>query len=656
MKNRFVDIRLSELPSDFVRLAGDILRDDPAQLGAQLAARLDPHELAALSPHLQALAASAPVQLLQPSVGQVGGSLIATWSTKTYLSHGVLDGNDTLYFPLDDMALAAWNLDRDWAPHLVASPGAQGICLIVYNPCERALAFALGGDVLLGERSLPIHNRYIQAMAISADGQAVSIDCDYRAKLWDTATGRILLEFETPEDPRRHRPDMEWPGTCTVHQTAARVLCHDGVKAYCWSLQTGALCWSQGVDSLNEGAFAVSPNGRVALVDSTLFDVEGGRPIAELDWSSTRQAAFSHDGSRLYTTRRHDPRIYIREPIMGETLDTFLAGQCRQLLVDSKGRIATISLDLDCRSFNLVQWWDPAGRKAARPTHVFPVKRSEGDRNGAIQVKYGQWPPSPSHTEPAVKMPVPKRGEFLSGTGRYGLRVYADAVVHEVPGNPPSAPKFDSMDFCTKTLVAPGGQFALYIKEDTGAMSLWDMADEREIPLNAPAVPWNRDDAYRNLYALSPDGTHLAIARALPELNHRSTIEVWNLRDGFCYRPVYFSHDICGLQLASGGRCGVFFTNEDGLARFECTEEGVCSDGIDQLAPPPIECVAMTSDGRRAVAVGANRITVCDLERRCRIATFSGDHRATSCAISDDGSLIAVEDRSGRVHYLSVTL
>jgi WD40 repeat protein len=655
IKNRFIDIRLSDLPTDFVRLAGHILREDPAQLGAQLSARLDADELAALSPQLQALVASAPLQLLHPSVGRMGGLLIATWSTDRYPSQGVLDAEDTLYFGLSDLTIGAWNVDRDLAPYRLASPEADWIPGMVYNPHDKSLAFGGDGEVLMGDRTWRIHDTSIRALEFTSGPWAVSIDSDYVARIWDVESGRVLLELERPDDPKKDSPDMSWRGFPSIRVTSTRVLFHDGVKVYSWNLQSGSLCWSRWVDTLNSGAFAVSPNGRIALIDSTLVDAEQGRPIAKLPHKcQTRHAVFSRDGDRLYTTERYDPTIYVREPIMGEALHSFTACECQQLLADSKNRIITLSPDPEYGSFSTVQWWNPNGREAVCPTHSERVGSVQTDRNGVIVLAHGPWHPTLWRAETGRAANTPERGQFLSDSGRYLLQVGNDVVVHDISAANSLALKRGPAGSDFKVEISPGAQYALFIKQDDGAMVLWDIAADCEVKLPPFEIPWTLGEPYHDVYALSADGSHLAIARCARDSNHDGCIEVWNLREPVRYRPLSVGHRIYDLRLSSGGRCGLFVTHEDGMVRFGCAEGEVRSEWEDRLAPAPIHGFAMTSDGRRGVSTTGNKATLWDLDRRCRLATFSGDNEAAACAISGDGSLVVVGERSRRLHLLQV--
>jgi WD40 repeat protein len=341
MVNQFIDIRLSELPADFVRLTGHILQEDPAQLGAQLSARLHRDALSTLSAQLQNLAASAQLQLLHPSVGGVGDQLLAMWTTDRHSGDGVLNGEDTLYVGFSDDTIVTWNPDRDLAPYRVAPP-RRGFHAMAYNPQDKSLAFGCDRDVVLGERTWRIHEHGISALAIAAEPWAVSVDYQRTGKVWDTRNGQILVALEPP-DRLKHYPDQDWGGIPAVQVTSNRVLFYDGDLVCAWNLQSGSLSWFLGVDSLNAGAFALSPDGRVAVIDTRLVDTEDGRVIAISDDGSTKRAAFSPDGAWLYTMERRDPRIYVREAATGRVLHSFIAGACSKMLVDSRNRVITVS-------------------------------------------------------------------------------------------------------------------------------------------------------------------------------------------------------------------------------------------------------------------------------------------------------------------------
>ncbi len=265
-------------------------------------------------------------------------------------------------------------------------------------------------------------------------------------------------------------------------------------------------------------------------------------------------------------------------------------------------------------------------------------------RDGKIVLgSSGRFYPKLWHTETANEMNAPRCDGHLAADGSYLVSIsyqWTVDVYDIASGNSaPTKRRHATSEFYP--VISPGARYAVFRRED-GAVLLWDVGADSEVNLSLLPIAWTPGQGYDNWFALSPDGTHLAIARNTHDREKQRYIEVWNLRDGFCYKPLSLDHSVFYLRLSSGGQYGLFVTEEDGLIRFECTDGEVRTVWEDRLSPEWTRDCAITPDGKRAVSVARNKVTLWDVEERRRLATFSGDGEATCCAIADDGSLIVV--------------
>jgi WD40 repeat protein len=67
----------------------------------------------------------------------------------------------------------------------------------------------------------------------------------------------------------------------------------------------------------------------------------------------------------------------------------------------------------------------------------------------------------------------------------------------------------------------------------------------------------------------------------------------------------------------------------------------------------PVNAVAVTSDGRRAISAASDHtLRVWDVETGTHITTFTGESPMLRCAIAPDGRTIIAREKSGRGHFL----
>lgn len=197
-----------------------------------------------------------------------------------------------------------------------------------YTPDGAYLLTSSGGDPTLGEsadlllwdlttgepiRTFAGHTTAVSEIAISPDGTtALSSGQFEELILWDMATGEIIRQREElNEIVYRNATDLAYrPDGKTA------IVLYGDVTAILIDLDTFETLQTygeraEGTEWLSE--MALSPDGKrvYLLAENSIYDVESGRPLAELPINGvTFGAGFVPDGAHILVTSPNDVRIY----------------------------------------------------------------------------------------------------------------------------------------------------------------------------------------------------------------------------------------------------------------------------------------------------------------------------------------------------------
>ncbi len=590
---------------EFAKLMGPTLEERPRELAAQVRARLGD---AAVRPEL----GEERLRLLHGTVAAAGGPLVASWMNTDGVAAAAMGGDGTLYLNFWDGRMAAWNLDLEWEPRWLEGMAETQVRSIAVCPDSGTLGLGFMDGMVQGEGGRwAMHAKMVVAVAVSG-GMGASMDYGGETKVWDWRTGTVLHEME--QGGEVSFGEYERMGFCTLVWAGELLLGHSLGQVTAWRWRTGRIAWMRRLDSLNEGAFALRPDGRMALVDGMLVRVEDGETVGDLKDSIPQRAAYSLDGSRLYTIERKDPRLWVRHGETGETIHKILTDEYAALLPAPGGMVVGIPYGYWDTG---VRWWNGEARRAEGERH----RRLRGvqlTEDGEWAVSWGWFGRRRWRVETGVAARPALLGAQAAEVGTSGDERF---VLYELAGREQAV--WDAVRQHGVTLPEP---ILIPAACDRGE------ADD-QLDYSAPA-----------LCRISADGLFAAMEQ------NDQTVKLIRLADGKeCARTEYRGR-LRYFALGEGGTQGAYWSSGDGLQRLEWLGAGWEKWRMGEYKWT--HGLSMSRDGQYLVTATGRTVQLWGREEEW--ASFTFDDMLRCCAISGNGRVVAVGDALERIHLLRV--
>lgn len=596
---------------EFAVLMGLTLEERPREIVAQVRARLGEGAVWPLS-------AEERLRLLHRTVTVPGGPLLAGWLANRSISGAAMGKDGTLYLGIWDGRVMAWNLNEEWEPRTARHATGKQVYSLAAGR-ELILGFD-DGTVEGAGGPWPMHESYVVAVGVRGM-RAASMDYMGETKVWNWRTGEVERVMERGaavaivEDGRRGHCSLLWAGEILLGYSLGQVTA--------WRWRTGEIAWIRQLDALNAGAFALHPGGRRALVENEIVRVGDGTTVGRLEGEAPNRAVYSRDGSRLYTTERKTPWMWVRDGRTGAPMHRILTGEQAALLAGTDGRVVGIPCEYTSR---LVKWWN--GEQPGE----------EGERHEGVEHLHvtadGEWAVSWSReklvrwrvetgvaevTEEKVQMEWPAvlgdRGEQVGASRDYRLVMFE--VTYE--------------------------QYVLWDRERQHGEML-----PAQIRIPAPCDRGGRNDfpdyTAAALCRISPDGLFAAVEQ------NDQTVKLIRLADGEECGRISYRGRLRHVELGAGAVYGAYWSSEEGLQRLHWHGEAWEKRRMGKCWWGPGMSISL--DGKYVVTAVGRTVQLWGMEEEWMSFTF--DDVVQHCAISGDGRVVAVGDVLGRIHLLRV--
>jgi eukaryotic-like serine/threonine-protein kinase len=444
-----------------------------------------------------------------------------------------------------------------------------------------------------------------QTMATAVNSAGTKVACAGHvgvAKIWDTATGRVLHEFTAPEssfEGLAFSPDGRWIAATSAPR---RIDAPQAIAVRVWEVETGRMHWSKKGHPRAAGSFAFSPDStRIATSDweglVIVWDVVDGRPLLEFKGEPAITClAFSADGKQLVAGFASGT-MHVWNAITGE-LHKKLSGHderysCVAFSPDGK-QVAAVG-------GGVLRFWDVS---TGRETLVL-----KGQRNGAYSLQY-------------------------LGDGKHVLTVGGDGAIRtwDITRNQEPLVLSREMGELHGVQFSPDGS-RIVTGDWRGYAQIWDAHTGRELFAF-------REEGLVNEVLFSPDGKWLAVAR------QTNIVQLHDVHSGKVLRSLKLGGPVDGLAF-SPDSTRLVTGDWNGVVRVWSVASG------EPLHTAQVEgwvtAVAYSPDGKRIAAL-ADRIKMWDanLDEEVAVQQPATAHHAV--VFSPDGKLVvACDDMSIRV-------
>jgi len=439
-------------------------------------------------------------------------------------------------------------------------------------------------------RTLTGHRRYVMAVAVSRDGQAISGSADGTLKIWDPATGRLLQTLAAHEEAVRAvalTPD----GQCAISAS------FDGTVKV-WDLATG----QRALDLVGHGqpvrAVAVTPDGRRAVSGAEdgallVWDLQSGDPVHRLDGHrrAVWDVATTPDGGQAVSVA-DDGQLIVWDLDTGQPV--------RSLAVAKRG----------LRAVALI----PEGRRAivgAKDGSLSVWDLDTGEASGALA----------GHEASVFGVAVTPDGRFaLSASNDKTLSVWdldTGELAQVLAGHDGRV---------MGVAVAPDGRWAISAADDA-TLKVWDLRPRAVAEQVTQGRPGH--EAAVRAVALTSDGRN-AVSAA-----EDGALHVWDVPAGRLLHQLQIDDPAArwghgAAILPGGGQC--ISATSDAVLTVWDLERGEADRVLERpLAKDQtrrgsvVRALAVTPDGGHAItAVGDGRLTVWDLESGEAARTVEG--------------------------------
>jgi WD40 repeat protein len=568
----------------------------------------------------------------------------------------------------DNVGGGITTLAIDRAGRVAASAAAKDVRPQLWN--------AETGEIL---HRLEGHGDEVSAVALAPDGRTcVSTSEDTTARVWDVASGRPLIVFDAHKQ-KVGRLALAKEGELCITISASYTAANE-VRV--WETRTGKLIdqlqhheilrglkeelRSQFVASVSLCAVALSSDGRRALLGCTggillVWDVGSAQPprLLGADWngasaiasgpnSTTAISATDGDASiRVWDTNEDDSHDLEARP-SHVTAISLINYQRRALSQSFHGTINVWDVDSGTREWML-----------SSDTFLAPMEVAADGRTAAVALheKLEIWDLGQRRRMRSIVV-EPERSAFRR------VRAIALApnatVVATAPGPMPRSihrPVVVKVwDVGTGGLVSALEGLDDY--ESVLGLKLAITPDGGRVvsgSRNGALMIWNVASA-RRLHALEHGSEIQTLAvtrtgRAVVSGGRDGTLNTWDIASGQLLDRVA----ACSGEflLAADGRTAVA-ASPDGTVEVWDLERGTLLHAFE-AHEDRVEHIAITSDARLCVFVSDGETLVAyDLARGERLARFTGEHRFTTVAVTDDCRRVVAGDTLGRVHFLEL--
>jgi len=647
------DVNL-QLVHDALWLSAHVLTRQKKHLAEQLHGRL----LSYQDPDIQAMLEQARQQKRTPWLRPMIPSLKApdedlryTLAGHTLVVRSVVvtpDGKRAISGSAD-MTLVVWDLEQK--TDLYSLEGHQdqiyavaltpdGKCAVSASNDQTIMVWDLESRAGEAERILTGHEGPVRAVAVTPDGQrVVSSSTDGTIRVWDLLEGRDL--------PRRLPGHAGYDHALAVTPDGKSVLAALGSQVVVWDLEQGLKLQVLDGHTGDVAGLAVTPDGRRAVSashDQTLkvWDLESGEALCTLQGHEDRVngVAVTPDGRRAISASE-DASLIVWDLESGEQLCRLVGHleDVKAVAVTPDGKSA-----VSASSDMTLKVWDLKDRKGRRQRARFAplpaMVRVMPDRRQALSVsddhELVMWDLESrtalfrlaGHTDRVNQVAVVLEGQrAVSASEDQTLIVWdleARSALFELTGH---------ADGVYAVALTSDGRRAASVSRD-GVIRLWDLEQGRELH----TLP-GRDPGIARL-AIRPDGRRIVV------VSHGGDIAVWDEESGanVISRPPdagSWARPRRVSYVTAGGEWAIVSADDRHLKVVDLehsTETHTLSCDY-----PVAVAVAVTPDGRRAIAVSLNNtLTRWDLEQEGELSFSTGHNRTvTGLAIGPNGRYAA---------------
>jgi len=465
------------------------------------------------------------------------------------------------------------------------------------------------------QQTLRGHTGPVLSVAFSPDGKRLAsgggggLNRPAEVKLWDAASGQVILTFEghsgivrsvafSPEGKRLASASgsNKQPGEVKLWDAA-------NGKAK-WTLQTAATSLAFSPD----GKHLASGGGGAGV---RILDAASGRELLTLQGSKgsgVRSVAFSPDGRRL-ASALGDGTVMLWELASGQVYLTLKGHAAFVLCVafspDGK-RLATASKD------KTVKLWDAASGKELLTLH--------------------------GHTDGVNSVAFSPDGMRLASASGSGFTNHTEVKLWDATSDKELLTLHGHTDGVNSVAFSPDGKSLASASSDK-TVKLWDLTSHQEV------LTLKGHTSTVQGVAFSPDGKRLASAGGRPE--QLGEVKLWDAVTGkelLIFKghtsPVHglaFSPD--GKRLATAGGTGSKNPGEVKLWDAVTAKELLTFEGHTG----EVWSVAFSPDGKRLATASEDKtVKLWDVDSGQVILTMNGHtHAVFSVAFSPDGKLLA---------------
>jgi len=566
------------------------------------------------------------------------GALIRTLKghTKSVKAVCVTPDSRCVIVASDDNMLKVWDLDtgeeiRKLKGHTesvtAVSVTLDGRCVIV-APDDNMLKV---WDIDTGEeiRKLKGHTECVTAVSVTPDGKrAISASHDNTLKVWDMDIGEEIRTL------KEHTESVKAVCITPDGKRAISVSYDKTLKV--WDLDTGEeICTLLKEHTfLGVTAICVTPDGRRAISasDHTLkvWDLEIRKDIRELKGhtESVTAVCVTPDDRRAISAS-HDHTLRVWDMDTGEEI--------RALKGHTKS-VTAVSVT-------------PDGKRAISASHDKTLKVWDMDTGKEIRALKG-------HTESVTAISVTPDGKrAISVSYDKTFKVWDLDTGEEI----------HTLHGITLFSVTPDSRRAFTSYDDT--LKVWD------IDTGALICTWWGHNERINAISVTSDSKHAISASD-------STLKIWDVETGKMIRILRW-YDIVNTFIFGLSNNTLKIWDRETGARIddsipgchEATAICVTPDGRHIISASneslivwdmetgvpihilkghvPITYITVTPDSRRVIFGSTDiALKIWDIVSAKILASFSGESRLATCAISHDGKTIVAGEDSGRVHFL----
>jgi WD40 repeat protein len=684
-----------------IKLAANVLADDPAQLAGQLWGRLlsfKKPDIQAMLAQTQELKGSTWLRPLTSSLTAPEGVLLRTLQghTKGVTDVVVTPDSQKAVSASQDCTLKIWDLQQGIELHTLKGH-TDGISGVVVTPDGKCcISSSWDGtlrvwDLELGAalRTLESHTKGISAVAITPDGRlAISASQDYTRKIWDLRSGQLLASYsiayrQPSEFPILHDGQLHELQIRKTPVSEKLAITLDGKKVISASNHCGPNNTSLTVWHLTNGdeVFAFS---HMSFINKLVLMPDGQGVIYASD-DRTIKVWNLENGAEVFTLNSNMSVKSIALTPNGQSLLSTSGNKITLWDINSRREIGTLGNHNQVHAITVT----PNGKQAI-----------SGSLEGSLKLwnldnRLEKLPQSPRSNSVKVVLVVPDGQRAISGSQDGTLKIW----------NLQNCEELLTLNYhraIQAVALMPDGQRAISGSQD-GTLKIWNLQSGTELDsLAGEIMPPIKCSTSRGITIDIPSKTATPVQALVVTPDGQQVIgglgdgnlQIWNLKKKLKqFRLNGHTQQISGLVITSDGR-QVISSSFDGTLIVWNVERKtqLCvihshNAPINSIALMPdnqhvisashdgtlkmwhlrskteqftikahndiVWAVAVIPDRQLAVSVSQDyTLKVWNMINRKLIATFSAESPLKCCAVDAFPLTIVAGEELGKVHFL----